>query len=237
MNIKDLSAIMDHTLLHPTAGIEELKKECAIAIKYQTAALCVKPCMVLEAKKILYGSGVNLCTVIGFPSGNATVTSKAFEAADAARNGAKEVDMVINVAKALEGDWAYLEGEISAVARACHENEAIVKVIIETDYLTSDEQIVELCEICAKTGADYIKTSTGFGYKKNAEGNLFYTGATIKHVKLMKDTLGERVKVKASGGVRDLDSFLALMELGVERIGLSATESIIEEAKVRFEVA
>ena len=233
-SIQELASIMDHTMLHPTAGQKQLKEECALAKKYAVAALCVKPYMVAATKELLRGSAVKTCCVIGFPSGNASIASKEFEAADAAKAGADEVDMVINIAKALEGEWAYLEEEIGRVTQACHENGAIVKVIIETDYLENDDQIIRLCEICASTGADFIKTSTGFGFKKNAEGQLFYEGATIDNLKLMKKTCGNKVKVKASGGVRDLKTFLAIKELGCERVGLSATSAILDEAEKLF---
>lgn len=233
-SIEEIASRMDHTLLHPTAGSKELIIECQVAIEHKVAALCVKPYMVEETKKLLGESGVKTCCVVGFPAGNASIASKAFEAQDAALRGADEVDMVINVAKALEGEWNYLREEIKTVTNACHENGAIVKVIIETDYLENDEQIIQLCEICADCGADFIKTSTGFGYHKNEEGNLYYIGATIPHVKLMNKCLKGRIKIKASGGIRDLDTFISFMDLGVDRVGLSATSTIMEEAKKRL---
>ncbi len=232
--VKELARMIDHSILHPAMTDADLERECKVAAKYGTASVCVKPYHVKRAKELLEGSDVLTGCVIGFPAGNSTITTKVFEATEAAKSGAVEVDMVINIGKALSGDWDYIEREIGAVARACHENGAIVKVIFETDYISDDPSIVKLCEICTRVKADYVKTSTGFGLVKGEDGKYSYTGATIHHLKLMKASVGEGVKVKAAGGVRTLDQLLAVREAGSTRCGATATIAILEEAKKRF---
>lgn len=232
--VQTLAKMIDHSILHPTMTDADLVKQCQVAMDYNTASVCVKPYMVPRAAELLRGSEVLVGCVIGFPGGNGTIASKVYEATEAAKNGAVEIDMVINVAKALEGAWDYLREEIGDVTRACHENGAIVKVIFETDFVGTDEQITKLCEICTEVNADYVKTSTGFGFVKGADGKYSYTGATIPHLKLMKATVGPQVKVKASGGVRTLDALLAVQEVGCERCGATATVALLEAAKERF---
>jgi len=168
------------------------------------------------------------------PAGNSTIGVKVFETETACKDGAVEIDMVINVAKALQGDWDYIEKEIGAVTEACHKNQAVVKVIFETDYITKDEDITRLCEICTKVGADYVKTSTGFGFVKGDDGKFSYRGATIPHLELMKKSVGEKVKVKASGGVRTLDELLAVQKAGCSRSGATATAIMLDDAIKRF---
>jgi deoxyribose-phosphate aldolase len=170
------------------------------------------------AAKALAGSTVNVCTVIGFPHGSTTTATKAFETSDAIKNGAVEIDMVINVSALLSGDYDYVEQDIRAVVEVSHAAGASVKVIFETAFL-NDEQIVKACELTEKAGADYVKTSTGFAS----------AGATLHNVKLMKATVGDRLKVKSSGGVRTLDQLIDFMDAGVTRSGCSATEQVLEE--------
>lgn len=232
--VKELAKMIDHSILHPTMTDEDLERECKVAVKYDTASVCVKPYHVKRAKELLEGSDVLTGCVIGFPAGNSTITTKVFEATEAAENGAVEVDMVINIGKALGGDWEYIEQEVGAVTRACHDHGAIVKVIFETDYISDDASIKKLCEICTRVKADYVKTSTGFGFVKGEDGKYSYTGATIHHLKLMKAAVGPGVKVKAAGGVRTLDQLLAVREAGSSRCGATATIAILEEAKKRF---
>jgi deoxyribose-phosphate aldolase len=153
----------------------------------------------------------------------------------ACNDGAVEIDMVVNVGKVLQGDWNYVEKEIAAVTQTCHKNGAIVKVIFETDYVTKKEDIIRLCEICTKVGADYVKTSTGFGFVKGGDGKYSYEGATIPNLELMKKSVGPNVKVKAAGGVRSLDGLLAVQQAGCSRCGATATISILEDAKKQFE--
>jgi deoxyribose-phosphate aldolase len=143
--------------------------------------------------------------------------------------------MVINIGKALQGDWDYIEREVGTVTQKCHENGAIIKVIFETDYVAKKEDIVKLCEICTRVDADYVKTSSGFGFVKGGDGKYSYEGATIPNLKLMKESVGPKVKVKAAGGVRTLDGLLAVQEAGCSRCGATATVKILEDAKERFE--
>ncbi|NOR73709.1 MAG: deoxyribose-phosphate aldolase [Draconibacterium sp.] len=233
--IKELAKMIDHSILHPTMTDEDLKRECAVAAKYEVASVCVKPYAVKQAVKLLKETGVFVGCVIGFPSGNSAIEVKVFETETACKDGAVEIDMVINIGKALQGDWDYIEKEIGAITKASHKNDAIVKVIFETDYVSDEKDIVKLCEICTKVGADYVKTSSSFGFVKGDDGKYFYTGATISNLKLMKKSSGPKVKVKAAGGVRSLDGLIAVQEAGCARCGATATISILENAKKRFD--
>ncbi|WP_319592397.1 deoxyribose-phosphate aldolase [uncultured Draconibacterium sp.] len=233
--VKELAKMIDHSILHPTMTDEDLKRECEIAKKYDVASVCVKPYAVKQAVKLLKGTDVLVGCVIGFPAGNSAVSVKVFEAETACKDGAVEIDMVINIGKALQHDWDYIEQEIAAVTQKCHENGAIVKVIFETDYVSKKEDIVKLCEICTKAKADYVKTSSGFGFVKGDDGKYAYTGATIPNLKLMKESVGPKVKVKAAGGVRTLDGLIAVKEAGCTRCGATATVKILEDAITRFD--
>jgi len=226
--------MIDHSILHPTMTDEDLRRECEVAKKYEVASVCVKPYAVKQAVEILKGSDVLVGCVIGFPAGNSAIEVKVFEAEVACNDGAVEIDMVINIGKALQGDWNYIEREIGAVTQKCHENRAIVKVIFETDYVTKKEDIIKLCEICTRVGADYVKTSSGFGFVKGDDGKYSYTGATIPNLELMKKSVGPAVKVKAAGGVRTLDGLLAVQKAGCSRCGATATIAMMEEAKQQF---
>ncbi len=226
--------MIDHSILHPTMTDEDLRRECEVAKKYDVASVCVKPYAVKQAVELLKDSEVLVGCVIGFPAGNSAMEVKVFETETACNDGAVEIDMVINIGKALQGDWDYIEKEIDAVTRKCHENGAIVKVIFETDYVTKKEDIVKLCEICTKVSANYVKTSTGFGFVKDDGGKYYYTGATIPNLELMKKSVGPGVKVKAAGGVRTLDGLLAVQGAGCSRCGATATIAMMEEAKKRF---
>ena len=233
--VKELAKMIDHSILHPTMTDEDLKKECAVAAKYDVASVCVKPYAVKQAVELLKGTDVFVGCVIGFPAGNSATSVKVFETETACNDGAVEIDMVINIGKALQGDWDYIEKEIGAVTNASHKNGAIVKVIFETDYVSDEKDIVKLCEICTKVGADYVKTSSGFGFVKGDDGKYSYEGATISNLKLMRKSSGSKVKVKAAGGVRSLDGLIAVQEAGCARCGATATISILEDAKKRFE--
>ncbi len=232
--VKELAKMIDHSILHPTLTDDDLKRECEVALKYDVASVCVKPYAVKMASEILENSDVLVGCVIGFPAGNSAISVKVFEAENACNDGAVEIDMVINIGKALQGDWNYIEQEIKAVTDACHKKGAIVKVIFETDYVSKKENIIELCQICTKVGADYVKTSTGFGFVKGDDGKYAYQGATISNLKLMQKSVGPGVKVKAAGGVRTLDGLLAVQEAGCSRCGATATATIMEEAKNRY---
>ena len=231
---RDLAKMIDHSILLPTMTDNDLERECAVARKYDVASVCVKPYAVKRATELLEDSDVHVGCVIGFPAGNSTIEVKAFEAAKACEDGAVEIDMVINIGKALQGDWNYVEKEIAAVTNVCHEHDAIVKVIFETDYVTREDDIVRLSEICTKVGADYVKTSTGFGFVKGDDGRYSYTGATIPILELMKRSVGPEVRVKAAGGVRTLDGLLAVREAGATRCGATATITMMEDAIQRF---
>ena len=232
--VNELAKMIDHSILHPTMTDEDLIRECAIAKKYDVASVCVKPYMVKQAKELLKGTQVFVGCVIGFPAGNSTIQVKVFETETACKDGAVEIDMVINIGKALQGDWNYIEEEIKAVTDTSHRNGAIVKVIFETDYVTKEEDIIKLCEICTKVNADYVKTSSGFGFVKGPDGKYDYVGATIPNLLLMRHHSGPKVKVKAAGGVRTLDQLIAVKEAGCDRCGATATTAMMEDAIRRF---
>ncbi|HSH18866.1 MAG TPA: deoxyribose-phosphate aldolase [Draconibacterium sp.] len=232
--IKELAKMIDHSILHPTMTDEDLRRECEVAKKYDVASVCVKPYAVKQAVELLKGANVYVGCVIGFPAGNSAINVKVFEAENACKDGAVEIDMVINIGKALQGDWDYIEKEIGAVTETCHKNSAIVKVIFETDYVRKKEDIIKLCQICTKVGADYVKTSSGFGFVKGDDGKYSYEGATIPNLELMKKSVGQNVKVKAAGGVRSLDGLIAVQQAGCTRCGATATIQIMENAIARF---
>jgi len=232
--VADLAKMIDHSILHPVFTDEDLAKQCAVARKFNVASVCVKPYAVRQAAALLKGCEVEVGCVIGFPHGNSATEVKVIEAVTAARDGATEIDMVINIGKALGGDWQYVENEIKAVTDVCHTHNAIVKVIFETDYVTSTEDKIRLCEICTRVGADFVKTSTGYGYVKKDNGDYNYTGATLEDVRLMRKHSGPAVQVKCAGGVRSLDDLLKMREAGATRSGATATEAILKEERERF---
>ena len=232
--VEELAKMIDHSILHPTFTDADLKRECEVARKYNVASVCVKPYMVRHAVELLKNSDVLTGCVIGFPAGNSAIEVKVFEAETACRDGAVEIDMVINIGKVLQGDWDYIETEIGAVTSVCHKNGAIVKVIFETDFVSRKEDIRKLCEICTSLETDYVKTSTGFGFVKGNDGKYSYTGATIEHLNLMRKSSGPGVKLKAAGGVRTLDGLLAVKNAGCSRCGATATITILEDAIERF---
>ena len=232
--VEELAKMIDHSILQPTHTDADLEKQCAVAKKYNVASVCVKPYAVRQAVKILQGSNVEVGCVIGFPHGNSTTPVKVFEAEQACKDGATEIDMVINIGKALGGDWDYVENEIKLVTEACHANKAIVKVIFETDYITKEEDKINLCRICTSVGADFVKTSTGYGFVKQPSGDFNYKGATVSDIELMRRHSGPAVQVKCAGGVRTLDDLLRMKAAGATRSGATATEAMLEEAKKRF---
>jgi deoxyribose-phosphate aldolase len=229
-----LAKMIDHSILHPTMTDADLVRECEIAKKYDVASVCVKPYAVKQAVDLLKATDVLVGCVIGFPAGNSAIPVKVFEAENACKDGAVEIDMVINIGKALQGDWNYISDEIKSVSDACHKQGAIVKVIFETDYVTNEADIIKLCQICTEVGADYVKTSSGFGFVKQANGDFNYVGATIPVLELMKKSIGPKVKVKAAGGVRTLDQLIAVQAAGCTRSGATATAVMMEEAAKRF---
>lgn len=216
MESAKLASYFDHTLLKATAGRKDIENLCKEALVSGFASVCVNPFWVDYCARLLKGSPVAVCTVIGFPLGANSTHTKVKETRDAVKNGAQEVDMVINVGAIKSGDWDLVHKDVSAVVKAARK--AVVKVILETCYLTDQEKI-QACEICVAAGADFVKTSTGFGT----------AGASEKDVKLMKETVGLRAEVKASGGIRSLKDTLAMIEAGAARIGASAGMSVLKE--------
>jgi deoxyribose-phosphate aldolase len=210
-----IASYIDHTLLKPTASQVQIKELCAEALEYQFASVCVNPVHVPAASKLLAGSNVKVCTVIGFPLGATSTLSKVMETRDAVASGAQEIDMVINVGALLERDYFKVYSDIKAVRDAAPQQ--ILKVILETGYL-SKEQIVRGCILTKMAGADFVKTSTGFGPG----------GATVEDIALMREVVGPEFGVKASGGVRDYATTMAMIKAGANRIGASAGIAIVE---------
>lgn len=222
----DIAKMIDHSLLQPVMTDAELEAGCRLARDYKVASVCIKPYYLARCAELLEGSGVLPSTTIGFPHGGHTTTIKVAEARQALQDGGVELDMVINIGKALSGDWDYVRRDIAAVTEATHAGGGIVKVIFENCYL-QDEQKIRLCEICGEVGADFVKTSTGYGTG----------GATHHDLRLMRAHSPERVRVKAAGGVRTLDALLEVRALGVSRVGASATKAILDECKQRLGLA
>ena len=210
-----LNKYIDHTILKATASNSDVQKLCEEAIEHEFYSVCVNGCYVVDAKHLLQGTDVKVAAVVGFPLGAMTTAAKVFEAKEAVENGANEVDMVINVAKLKDGEFDYVENEIRQIKEAIGDN--VLKVIIETCYLT-DEEKVKACELSLVAKADFVKTSTGFGTG----------GATYEDVKLMKSVVGNNAKVKASGGVRDKETAQKYVELGAERLGTSSGIDIVK---------
>ena len=230
----EISKMIDHSLLHPTMTDKELIDGCKIALDYDVAAVCIKPYFVKECADLLKGSNVKVCSVIGFPHGNGTIQAKVFETKLACKDGATEIDMVVNAGKVLGEDWRYVKKEINAINKECIKNGAILKVIFENDFLPKDKYKIKLCKICSIVGVAFIKTSTGYGYVKQANGDYNYKGATEHDLILMRKYADPNVEIKAAGGVRTLDGLLRVKELGCSRLGASATIAILEEAKQRL---
>ena len=220
---KDIAGMLDHSTLQPYLTEEDIRHGCEVALKYQTASVCARPCDVPILAEMLKGSAVKVCTVIGFPHGAHETAIKVAEAELALREGCQELDMVLNIGKLKHGDVAYVEEEIRQIAETAHRAGAILKVILETCYLTEEEKILA-CEISERAGADFVKTSTGYGS----------AGCTIEDLKLMRAHVSDKVRVKGSGGIRDLDTVLSARGVGASRCGVSATEKIMAEAEKRY---
>lgn len=217
MTKAQIASMIDHTLLKAAATPQQITELCETAKALHTASVCVNPCHVAPAAQLLKGSGVKVCTVIGFPLGANTTAVKAFETRDAIANGADEVDMVINIGALKSGDLALLESDIRGVVEAAAGT--LVKVIIECCYLTDEEKVLA-CKACVNAGADYVKTSTGFGTG----------GATVPDVRLMKASIPDTMKVKASGGMHSWQEAVDMVEAGASRLGTSSTLAILEGA-------
>jgi deoxyribose-phosphate aldolase len=218
--------LIDHAVLQPTQTDDHVRVACALCAELGTASVCVKPSHVPLAAECLRGSTVLVSTVIGFPHGGTTTETKVAETELACRQGAREVDMVVNIGKVLSGDWAYVERDIRAVVEAARRAGAITKVIFETGLLPNDDVKIRLCKISESAGAAFVKTSTGFGYVKQASGALAATGATESDVRLMRANCSPSVEVKASGGIRNYDDARRFVELGATRLGTSGTKEI-----------
>lgn len=238
---EDMAGMIDHSLLHPTMTDAELDEGCRLAARYKVASVCIKPYYVARAVEILHGTGVRVGAVIGFPHGNSCTESKRYETELACRDGAVEIDMVINIGKALGGDWDYVRNDIQAVCAEAHRRGAMVKVILENDYLTqggaglsSDDLKRRLCQICEEAGADWVKTSSGYGFVKQPDGSYNYKGATEHDLKLMRASVSDHVQVKAAGGVRDLDGLIRVRDLGASRCGASATAAMMDACRERL---
>jgi deoxyribose-phosphate aldolase len=229
-----LAKMIDHSILHPTMTDQDLIDGCKLAMEYNTASVCVKPYAVKKAAELLAGSDVLVGCVIGFPHGNSSTEVKVFETETAIRDGAIEIDMVINIGKALGGDWDYVETELKTLVEVTRKHNAILKVIFENDYMPDDEHKIRLCEICSRVKVDYVKTSSGYGFVKGADGKYSYDGATAHDIALMRKHSDPDIKVKAAGGVRNLDDMIRLADLGATRVGATATAMLIGEARKRF---
>lgn len=234
ITVHDLAKMIDHSLLHPTMTDQMLKEGCELAMKYNVASVCIKPYAVPMARELLAGSDVLVGAVIGFPHGNSTTDIKVAEAIQAVEDGAVEIDMVINIGKALGGDWDYVVSEITAINKSVTERGAILKVIFENDFMT-DTEIVKLCQICSGIKVAFVKTSTGYGFVKQDNGLYSYKGATTPHLQLMRANSAPEVQVKAAGGVRTLKDLVFVRSLGVTRVGATATAVMLDEAKTRID--
>ena len=219
----DIAKMLDHSTLQPFLTDEDIRKGCELALRYDTASVCARPCDMPLVASLLRGSDVKVCTVIGFPHGTHRTALKVAEAKQALADGCTELDMVINIGKLLGGDEDYVRDEIRQIVQVAHEAGALVKVILETCYLT-DAQKVTACHLSEEAGADFVKTSTGYGTK----------GCTIQDLQLMRRSVSERVQVKGSGGIRDLDTVLSARAVGATRCGVSATAAIMAEAEKRY---
>jgi deoxyribose-phosphate aldolase len=219
-----LAKMLDHSLLQPNLTDAELEQGCRLARDYDVASVCIKPYAVQMAARLLAGSSVAVGTTVGFPHGGHTTRIKVAEAEQAMADGARELDMVVNIGKVLSQDWRYVAEDIRAVVDAAHARGALVKVIFENSLLENLHK-EQLCRICGEVGADFVKTSTGYST----------SGATDEDLHLMRRCAPPHVLIKAAGGVRTLDRLLAVRALGVTRVGATATKSILDECKARLQ--
>lgn len=220
---QDISKMIDHSLLNPALTVVELEAGCQLAVEYDVASVCILPYYMKRCAEILKGSGVKASTTIGFPHGGHTTAIKLAEARQALADGCQELDMVVNISQVLSGSWDYVRQEIKGVVDLAHVAGQKVKVIFENAYL-KDEHKIRLCQICGEVNADWVKTSTGYAP----------SGATMDDLKLMRKHAPPHVQVKAAGGIRDLDTLLAVREIGVSRCGASRTKEMLDEARRRL---
>lgn len=231
-----IAKMIDHSLLAPYLSDKELTEGCELAKKWNVASVCVKPYHIPLARTILDRTDVLVGAVIAFPHGNSTIQAKVFEAKEVLEAGAREVDMVVNIGKVVDRDWSYIEEEIGAVVALTKDYGAVLKVIFENDMLRGDDELKkELCRICSKLQADFVKTSTGYCFNKEPDGRWSYLGATEHDLKLMREYSAPGVQVKAAGNVGNLDVMIHLYEdIGVTRVGTGRTEEIMRAAVARF---
>src|SRR5450432_632108 len=222
LTVGQVAAMIDHSLLRPELTPDDVALGCEIAATHQVASVCCKPADVVHAGRLLAGSSVKVGTVVGFPHGSSTTATKVFEARHALQDGARELDMVINIGRLRGGDHAYVASDIRAIVEVAATTGALVKVIFENAYLTNDEKVVA-CRLTEDAGADFVKTSTGFAA----------SGATMEDLALMRRSVGPGVQVKAAGGVRTLDTLLAMVAMGVTRFGATATVAMLADATAR----
>jgi len=218
-----IAKMIDHSLLNPALTVEELEAGCRLALRYQVASVCILPYYVVRCADLLAGSSVKTSTTIGFPHGGHRTEIKLAEAQHALNDGATELDAVINISKAKSADWRYVKEEIAILTELVHFRQARIKVIFENAYHDNATKI-RLCEICAEIGVDWVKTSTGYAA----------TGATMEDLKLMRQHSPVQVQVKAAGGIRDLDSLLAVRAIGVTRVGATRTAQMLDECRRRL---
>jgi deoxyribose-phosphate aldolase len=223
LTYQSAAKMLDHSLLQPTLTDRELDEGCLLARSYDVASVCIKPYAVRRAAELLAGSAVAVGTTVGFPHGGHLTAIKVAEAEAALTDGAAELDMVVNIGKVLSEAWPYVAEDIRGVVEAAHRRRALVKVIFENCFLQNEHK-EQLCRICGEVGADFVKTSTGYGA----------TGATDEDLKLMRRCSPPHVGVKAAGGVRTYDRLLAVWALGVTRVGATATKAILDECKARL---
>ena len=218
-----IAKMIDHSLLNPTLTVPDFEAGIALALRYDVASVCILPYYLARCAALLAGSDVKASTTIGFPHGGHTTAVKLAEIHQALKDGGQELDAVINISKARSGDWGYVQNELRALTEAVHQGGAKIKVIFENAYL-DDAAKIRLCEICGEIGADWVKTSTGYAP----------SGATLPDLELMRKHSPARVQVKAAGGVRDLDTLLAVRDLGVSRAGATRTEAMLEDCRKRL---
>jgi deoxyribose-phosphate aldolase len=220
---ENIAKMIDHSLLNPSLTAQELEDGCALALRYDVASVCIMPYALRRCADLLSGSTVNASTTIGFPHGGHTTAVKLAEARQALIDGGQELDAVINISMASSCNWRYVHDEIAALTAVTHEGNARIKVIFENAYL-DDASKLRLCEICGEVGVDWVKTSTGYAS----------SGATLADLELMRKHSPARVQVKAAGGIRDLDTLLAVRAIGVSRVGATRTQSMLEDCRHRL---
>ncbi|MFZ1290216.1 MAG: deoxyribose-phosphate aldolase [Melioribacteraceae bacterium] len=229
-SILEISKMIDHSLLHPTYTDEFMRTELLFAREVNVASVCIKPYAICLAKEILKDCSTKVGTVVGFPHGNSSIEIKIKEAKLACENGADEIDFVVNIGKVLSQDWSYLNEEIKQINEKVISFGAISKVIFENDFYEKDELKISLCEICNEHNVAFVKTSTGYGFKKTSSGFYTYDGATDHDLQLMRKYCKSTIEVKAAGGVRELKDILRVKALGVTRVGATTTKAILKEA-------